>query len=61
MAFWDATSVVSKFIESYKADAIIEFVKLPEPFYSYQAHLSGVNAINIKQQEGKGSIDCIKC
>ncbi|KAI8579739.1 hypothetical protein K450DRAFT_240091 [Umbelopsis ramanniana AG] len=51
LAFWNATSVVNQFIESYKAGAILELVKLPEPFYSYQAHLSGVNAIDIKQQE----------
>ncbi|KAG2172335.1 hypothetical protein INT43_004877 [Umbelopsis isabellina] len=48
LAFWDATRVISDFINSYKTGTVPSHSKLPTPFYHYQAHLSGVNALDIQ-------------
>jgi hypothetical protein len=53
LAFWDATTVINEFVESYKTGTIPGHLKLPTPFYHYQAHLSGVNALDIQSLDGK--------
>ena len=53
LALWDATSVINQFVASYKFGKVQGFFKLPSPFYHYQAHLSGVNAVDIREREGK--------